>query len=144
MAVLEKRNIVTGLESESVEDVIRRCGALMTQAGYVTDRYTEGMIARDKEFSVAIGNMIAIPHGEMEYKSEILGTGLVVLTYPQGLDWSGQPVKLVVGIAAQGDEHLAILERIVEAFEDESTVEAVVARDDPDAIHALLVSEEER
>ncbi len=138
MEILEKRNIVTGLAPEPPESVIRRCGRMLQESGYVTEAYIEGMVARDREFSTAIGNLIAIPHGTDEVKPEILATGLVVLTYPQGVDWSGQLVKFVVGIAALGDEHLALLARIVEAFEEESAVEAVVSQGDAEAIHRLL------
>ena len=49
-------------------------------------------------------------------------TGVVVMTYPDGIDWNGDKVKLVVGIAAKGDEHLEILGRIVGiASTDEDT-----------------------
>ncbi len=58
------------------------------------------------------------------------------------MDWSGQTVKFVVGIAAKGDEHLALLARIVEAFEEESAVEALVASADADAIYDFFTSDQ--
>jgi mannitol/fructose-specific phosphotransferase system IIA component len=115
---------------------------MLVKSGYVNERYVEGMLLRDRGFSTAIGNAIAIPHGEKEYKSEILRTGLVVLTYPNGIEWGGQTVKLVIGIAAKGDEHLGIIERIVDAFDEESKVDAVVARGDADELYALLAGAE--
>lgn len=141
MEILRKDNIITGLAPEPHEDVIRRCGKMLVDSGYVNEKYIEGMIARDRNFSTAIGNLIAIPHGEIAYKSEILNTGLVVLTYPGGVEWNGEIVKLVVGIAAKGGEHLEILERIVEAFEEEKDVEAVVQNADTGSIHRILTSE---
>ncbi len=142
MDILDKRNILTGLAPEPHEDVIRRCGRILADSGYVNERYIEGMLARDRSFSTAIGNLVAIPHGELAYKSEILRTGLVVLTYPEGLDWNGQTVKLVVGIAAKADEHLEILERIAEALEDERDVEELVRSADTNAIYNIFVAEE--
>jgi mannitol/fructose-specific phosphotransferase system IIA component len=136
--IITKENIVTGLPPEPHEDAIRRCGKLLVEAGYVNPRYVEGMIARDKGFSTAIGNYIAIPHGEKEYKSEILKTGLAVLTYPEGLTWGDQKVHLVIGIAAQGDEHLSILENIVDKLEEGDDVLALVNAGDKEAILALL------
>lgn len=138
MEILQKSNILTGLAPEPHEDAIRRCGKMLLDSGYVNERYIEGMLARDRSFSTAIGNMIAIPHGEMAYKTEIASTGLVVLTYPDGVKWGDETVKLVVGIAAKGDEHLKILEQIAEAFEDEADVELVVRNADADAIYSLL------
>ncbi len=140
--VLKKENILTGLTPESHEDVIRRCGAMLVGSGYVNEAYVEGMLARDRDFSVAIGNAIAIPHGAKEYKKEILATGLVVLTYPQGVEWNGGLVKLVVGIAAKGDEHIEILERLVDAFEDEEAVDEVVAAGDAEKLFEILTRDD--
>jgi mannitol/fructose-specific phosphotransferase system IIA component len=136
--IITKENIVIGLPPEPHEDAIRRCGKMLVDAGYVNPRYVEGMIARDKGFSTAIGNYIAIPHGEKEYKSEILKTGLAVLTYPEGLTWGDQKVHLVIGIAAQGDEHLSILENIVDKLEEGDDVLALVNAGDKEAILSLL------
>ena len=142
MEILKKSNIITDCASENHEDAIRRAGRMLVQDGYVGEKYIEGMLARDKSFSTAIGNAIAIPHGEKEYKDEIRHTGLVVLTYPNGIPWNDDLVKIVIGIAAKGDEHLDILERIVDALEDEQAVQKLVASADKDAIYRIFVPEE--
>ncbi|MDR0397254.1 MAG: PTS sugar transporter subunit IIA [Oscillospiraceae bacterium] len=139
--IIKRENIVVGLPAEPHESAIRRCGKMLVDAGYVKPRYVEGMIARDRGFSTAIGNYIAIPHGEKEYKNDILKTGLSILTYPDGVDWGGQKVYLVIGIAAQGEEHLGILENIVDKLEDGDDVLALVNAGDVDAILATLAGE---
>ncbi len=140
--ILKKENILTGCASEDHESVIRRCGDMLVKSGYVNPGYIDGMLARDRDFSVAIGNGIAIPHGAKEYKKEINATGLVVLTYPQGVKWNDGTVKLVVGIAAKGDEHIEILERLVDAFEDEESVYRIVhAPDATDKLFDLLTKD---
>ncbi|MDR0380371.1 MAG: PTS sugar transporter subunit IIA [Oscillospiraceae bacterium] len=139
--IITRENIVVGVPTEPHEDAIRRCGQMLVNAGYVNPRYIEGMLARDRGFSTAIGNYIAIPHGEKEYKNDILKTGLVVLTYPEGIDWSGQTVYLVIGIAAQGNEHLDILENIVDKLEEGEDVLALVNAGDKDAILHTLAGE---
>lgn len=96
------------------------------------------MIARNRGFTTAIGNCIAIPHGEKEYKQDIIKTGLSVLTYPQGIDWEGEKVHLVIGIAAKGNEHLEILENIVDRLDDSDAVLALVNANDKQAIYDLL------
>ena len=107
-------------------------------SGYVEERYIEGMLVREQSVSTAIGNLIAIPHGESDYKRNILSTGLVMLLYPEGIAWGTETVKMVIGIAAKGDEHLGVLSRIADTFEDENKVSAFVASGDVDAIHAAL------
>lgn len=141
--IITTDEILTGLPTEPHEDAIRRCGALLVNAGCVRQRYVEGMLARNRSFTTAIGNYIAIPHGEKEYKDDILRTGLSVLTYPDGLDWDGQKVCLVIGIAARGDEHLAILENIVDRLESGDDVLTLVNAGDKKAILDLLTEENE-
>jgi mannitol/fructose-specific phosphotransferase system IIA component len=114
---------------------------MLLDSGYINERYIEGMVARNKMLSVAIGNLIAIPHGEKDYKQDVINTGLAVLAYPDGIDWDGEQVKLVVGIAAKGDEHLEILARIAEAAEDLDKVNELASSDDVVAIHTALTED---
>ena len=44
---------------------------MLVADGYVMPEYIAGMFARDRELSVYLGNMLAIPHGEFEYKQYI-------------------------------------------------------------------------
>jgi mannitol/fructose-specific phosphotransferase system IIA component len=138
MEILTKENIILNLPKESSNDVIRRAGRLLVESGYARERYIEGMLARDKQLSVAIGNCIAIPHGEAAYKQEIIETGLVVFTYPEAIDWNGQPVHIVIGIAAKGGEHNDILGNIVDIFDTEDDVKNFLAIGDKEKIHAML------
>ncbi|MDR2442870.1 MAG: PTS sugar transporter subunit IIA [Deltaproteobacteria bacterium] len=137
-AILEMDNIVLNQAPQPYEDVIRRCGEMLVKGGYVKPGYIDGMLARDRSFSTAIGNHIAIPHGEKIYKEEIIKTGLVVLTYPQGLEWNGEKVFLVVGIAAKGNEHLEILENLADKLEEAQDVVNLVNTADQKAIYSLL------
>jgi mannitol/fructose-specific phosphotransferase system IIA component len=136
--ILEPKNIILNEASIPYEDVIRRCGEMLIESGYVKPRYLEGMLARDRNFSTAIGNFLAIPHGEKEYKDDILKTGIVVITYPDGIDWNGEKVHLAIGIAARGDEHLTILENIVDQLETGDDVLNLVKEGDKQAIHRLF------
>lgn len=137
--MLELNHIIINQPTEDKKSAIDRCGQLLAAAGYTDPQYTEGMHIRDESFSTAIGNFIAIPHGEKRYAQHIKKTGLCVVTYPQPIDWNGTPVKMVIGIAALGDEHMDILENIVDVMEDEETVTALVEGGDPQVIGKLFV-----
>ena len=136
--ILVKENIIVNLPSESYEEAIRRCGTMLYASGYVKEPYIEGMVTRESEVSTAIGNKLAIPHGTNAVKDQVIHTGLVVLTYPDGIDWHGTEVKLVIGIAASGDEHLGILANVAEAFSQESLVDDMVNLRSVDAIYNTL------
>ncbi len=132
-------DIILNRDSEDKDSAIKKCGELLCAAGYATAEYTQGMLARDNSFSTAIGNFIAIPHGEKEYKQYIKKTGLCVITYPNGIEWQGQTVKLVIGIAALGEEHLEVLENIVDVLEEESDVEDLVNANSKEKILEVLL-----
>ncbi len=136
--MLEKKNIVLGCKPVTPEEAIKACGRLMVESGYVGEGYIQGMLDREASFSVAIGNHVAIPHGTNDVKPTIKRTGIVVMTYPEGIDWNGDKVKLVVGIAAKGDEHLEILGRIVAIASTEEDTDQIVAGADAENLFKKL------
>ena len=120
---LKLENIMVGLESVSKEEAIKQAGEILFKGGYVNEDYIEAMLQRDRELSTFIGNGTAIPHGVNEAKKEIKHTGISILQYPDGIDYDGNTVYLVVGIAGLGNEHLKILSNLAEIIEDEEKVE---------------------
>jgi mannitol/fructose-specific phosphotransferase system IIA component len=88
--------------------------------------------------STYMGNMLAIPHGTNEAKDGILYSALAVIRYDEPLDWDGNPVRFVVGIAGKGDDHLGILSGIAIAFSDEATVDKLAAVGTPQEFADLL------
>ena len=124
--ILEKRNIVLNCGPVTPEEAIRACGRLLVESGYASEGYIQGMLERNAGFSVAVGNHVALPHGSSKSQELIKRTGLVVMTYPDGIDWSGETVRLVIGIAPKDDEHLEILNRIAELATTVENVDALV------------------
>jgi mannitol/fructose-specific phosphotransferase system IIA component len=136
--ILKRENIVLNQPSAERKEVIRRCGRMLADSGYVDERYIEGMIRRDESFTTGIGNFIAIPHGEEDYRKDIVSTGLAVLAYPDGIDWHGATVHLVIGIAAKGDEHLDILGNIVDCLDTGDDTLKLVRSADVDEVYRML------
>nr|WP_291708046.1 PTS mannitol transporter subunit IICBA [Clostridium sp.] len=123
LPILSERNIILGLESESKEEAIKRAGNLLVKGGYVKESYVEAMLERERVVSTYIGMGVAIPHGIGEAKREIKNSGIVVLQYPNGVDFGEELAYLVVGIAGVGDEHIEILSNIAISLEDIELVE---------------------
>ena len=136
--LLERKNILLNCKPVTPEEAIRRCGELMVESGYVEEAYIQGMLDREASFSVAIGNHVAIPHGTNDVKPLIKRSGMVVMTYPEGISWNGDTVKLVVGIASKGDEHLEILGRIVAIAASDADTDALVAGADAEDLFKKL------
>ncbi len=136
--ILMKENILLNCKPDTPENVIKKVGKIFVDCGYVTEKYVEGMLARDKEFSVAIGNEIAIPHGEGAVRKEVINSGLVVMTFPEGIDWHGENVRIVVGIAGVGDEHLDILANIAETMSTPEEVDKAIKSNSVDYIYNIF------
>lgn len=139
--LLKKENIITGCPRQEKETVIRSVGEMLVKSGYVTEEYVEGMLQRELTFSTNMGNGIALPHGVESAKENIRYTGMAVMTFPQGTDWNGEDVKIVIGIAAKGEEHLDILGNIAETLCDEESVDRVVAME-AGSIYGILAGKE--
>lgn len=137
--LLSRQNIRLGCKSVPPEQVIRDCGRMMVEAGIVEEGYIQGMIERNESFPVAIGCHVAIPHGTNEARKYIKKNGLVVMTYPDGIPWEDDVVKLVVGIAVKdGSDHIDVLGYISEACDSDEATDKLVAKANVDAIYRKL------
>ena len=137
--VLQIKNILTGLPSESKEEAILRAGHLLEAAGYVDPGYAESMLEREKIVTTYIGMGLAIPHGTSETKALVRNSGIVVLQYPDGVDFGEEKARLVIGIAGVGDAHLDILAKISSSLDDEEVLERLSVTSDPEEIFKVLV-----
>ncbi|PIO97066.1 phosphoenolpyruvate--protein phosphotransferase [Pleomorphomonas carboxyditropha] len=121
------------------EAAIRQACALLADAGYIDPAYADSMMRREAVAETYLGQGVAIPHGMNADRGLIRHNGLAILQIPGGLAWNeGQIVKLVVAIAAQSDDHIAVLRRLTRLFQDEAALEALFVTDDPLAIIAAL------
>lgn len=110
--ILKKSNIRLGLPARERYEAIRLAGRMLYEDGYVTEAYIEAMVRREQDLSTYIGKGVAIPHGVGCAKGEILKSGLVVLQFPDGIDFDDEVAYLLIGIAAVGNEHLDLLTNI--------------------------------
>ena len=136
--MLMRSNVLTGLPSESKEEAILRAGALLEASGYVDEKYAPAMLEREGISSTYMGMGLAIPHGTAEAKESVLRSGIVVLQYPEGVDFDGEKARLIVGIAGVGDEHLSILAKVAGALDDEALLEKLSTTPDPEEIYKAL------
>ena len=136
--MLMRSNVLTGLPSESKEEAILRAGALLEASGYVDEKYAPAMLEREGISSTYMGMGLAIPHGTAEAKESVRRSGIVVLQYPEGVDFDGEKARLIVGIAGVGDEHLSILAKVAGALDDEALLEKLSTTLDPEEIYKSL------
>ena len=137
-AILQPGNIRVGLPAEPKEEAIRRAGELLGAGGYARPGYVDAMLRREKLATTCLGMGLAIPHGTSDAKERVLRSGIVILQYPDGVDFDGEKAHLIVGIAGVGEEHLEILARLSASFEDEELLQRLMTATDPQVIYDAL------
>lgn len=137
--ILSTENIELGVRVSSKEEAIRHVGGILLDNGYIKSSYIDKMLDREEIASTFMGNSLAIPHGTEDAKKEVLETGLSVVTVPDGVDFGdGNIVKLLIGIAGKGDEHLEILSQIAIICSEEENVEKLIQASSNEEIIAIL------
>lgn len=112
--LLKPEGIKVGATASSQMDAIDQLVALQDASGNIKDKegYKKGILAREAEFSTAVGDGIAIPHAKV---AAVKKPGLAAMTVPGGVDWKapdGAPADLMFMIAApegEANTHLEML-----------------------------------
>ena len=138
--VLRKENILLGLSSKSRDEAITQAGQLLIDSNYVTAEYIDAMFQREEIVSTFIGNGVAIPHGVGKARDLIKSSGIVVLQFPEGIDYDGNLCYLVIGISGKNNEHIKILANIAEQLSDEDKAKALWNTTDKDFVYSIFVN----
>lgn len=136
--VLTRERISIQGSATTRDDAIREAGRMLVDAGAVTAEYLDYMLERERSVSTYMGNYLAIPHGTNEGKDTIRDSALSFVRYDTPIDWDGNEVRFVVGIAGKDNGHLEILSKIAIIFSDEDEVQKLLDADSADAVFALL------
>lgn len=140
-SVLSASAIVVGASAADQAEAIQRVGAVLVAEGIASDGYVRAMKVREAIASTYLGNGIALPHGTAEAEGSILRTGLAVVQFPNGVRWGDEPARLVIGLAARSEEHIAILSRLAKVLEDAALCERLARTSESLEIHAALTAE---
>lgn len=133
------------LDSTAVDrfDAVRQCGAALVAAGAVDESYVDAMIQRENTVSTFVGEGVAIPHGTLAGKEAVQRDAIVVLRFPDGVDWEGNAVSVCVGIAAAGGGHIALLSQLAEILLDPDKAEQLRSATTAEQVYTLLTPDED-
>ena len=120
------------------EEAIREAGAILVEAGAVTEEYVDAMFEREKSVSTYMGNYLAIPHGTNESKASITRSALSVVKYDPPVDWDGNEVRFAVGIAGHEGGHLEILGKVAVVFADSDEVDRLLTAGTAEEVFEIL------
>lgn len=109
------------------------------------DELITALKEREKILSTGIGFGIAIPHAKI---ADVKEMAFAVGVSPEGIDFQsmdGQPVHLVILVAAgekQHKDYLRLLSRIMTILKDEAIRSRIIESNNPQKIFDILVKED--
>jgi PTS system mannitol-specific IIA component len=138
--LLPKTSIDLDATATSREDAIRQVGALLVSAGSIHACYVDQMLDRERAVSTFVGEGIAMPHGTLAARNDVLVEGLALLRLANPIDWDGQTVAVVIGIAAHGRRYIALLSQLASALLEAGRSESLRTAHTIDEVYELLAS----
>lgn len=141
--LLTESSIRLDAHASGRDDAITQAGAALVEAGAVDPSYVDAMLQRENSVSTYVGEGVAIPHGTLAGKDAVKDDAIVVLRFPDGVDWDGNPVSVCVGIAAKGNGHIALLSQLATVLLDPEKAAALRGATTPDQVYELLASSED-
>jgi mannitol PTS system EIIA component len=128
MSILAKEKIRLNVKVKDKYEAIRLAGQLLVDGGHVPPEYVDAMIERENTSSTYLGAGLAMPHGTNEAKGLIRSTGMSILVLSgDGVDFGGdEPARLVIGLAALGDEHMEVLASVAGLVSEEEDMQRIL------------------
>ena len=139
-SVLIKESILTNKAFLDNKEATIAAGNILLENGYVKKEYIASMLEKleTQSFATYIGNGVAIPHGMAEGSKYVNTTGISVIQVPDGVDWNEEKAYIIVGIAANSDDHMNVLSSLADSIEDLEEAKKLWSETSVDKIYELL------
>lgn len=146
--VINKKLIVTDLESTTKEEVIRDLSDVLAIEGYLHDKeeFIHDVMERELEGVTGLGNGIAIPHGKSEGVKQ---TTVAVGKLKKAIEWESldeEPVSVIILFAVKRTDettmHIKLLQKVAILLADDELLEELKTASSSAAMYKLLISKE--
>ena len=138
--VLIKESIQTNKSFTDNKEATVAAGKILFENGYVQQEYIDSMLEKleTQSFGTYIRKGVAIPHGMAEGSKYVKNTGISIIQVPSGVEWNEERAYIVVGIAANSDDHMNVLASLADAIEDPNEAKKLWSESSVDKIFDLL------
>ncbi len=137
--LIDDDSIRLGLRAADRFEAVELCGRALVESGAVTEGYIASMLEREHSVSTFIGEGVAIPHGTLAGKDSVARPAMVVLGFPDGVDWGdGETAHVCIGIAAPAGGHVGLVARLAEILLDPDLAERLRTAERSDQIRDLF------
>ncbi|MFC7395537.1 BglG family transcription antiterminator [Scopulibacillus cellulosilyticus] len=136
--IIDPALIFTQEKPRSKQDILHYLCGTMHQKGYVDQHYEKTIFDREFRSPTAVGNGIAIPHGD---EAHIKTPHIAVYTSKQPVDWVTENVSLIFLIAMKTTDNVDFrqaLRELYHIFENKSLVKKLKKATDPIEFYQLI------
>jgi mannitol PTS system EIIA component len=137
-SLLEEGSIDLDARADDRDSAIRLAGIRLVEVGAVGASYVDAMLERESSVSTYVGDGIAMPHGTLDSKHTVERDALSVLRFSEPVDWDGEPVTIVIGIAARGRGYIALLSRLAALLLDADNAQSLRRATTTAEVYAIL------
>lgn len=135
--ILKEEFIKCNVEVNNKTEAINLVFKIMQENHAVKPEYLQSMIKRDEKVSVAIGNLLAIAHGEENSDNLINHNFICLIHLKNEIEWDNNLVKVVLGLAVSRESTMEIIGNIGVAFSDLDEVNKIFKSSDVSASKIL-------
>ena len=140
--IVSPEAVLPAVKASGAKQALQEIGRKAAEAyGLECRAVTDGLLAREKLGSTAMGSGVAIPHARLDGLDSIVGV-FARLQRPVDFEAAdGQGVDLLFALLAPeeaGADHLRALARVSRLMRSDVMREKLRSSDDPVALHALL------
>ena len=128
--ILKEEFIKCNVEVNNKTEAINLVFKIMQENHAVKPEYLQSMIKRDEKVSVAIGNLLAIAHGEENSDNLINHNFICLIHLKNEIEWDNNLVKVVLGLAVSRESTMEIIGNIGVAFSDLDEVNKIFKSSD--------------
>ena len=140
--IVSPEAVLPAVKASGAKQALQEIGRKAAEAyGLECRAVTDGLLAREKLGSTAMGSGVAIPHARLDGLDSIVGV-FARLERPVDFEAAdGQGVDLLFALLAPeeaGADHLRALAKVSRLMRSDVMREKLRSSDDPVALHALL------
>ncbi len=137
-SLITPQHIRLGAHAVDKWDAIEQAGRVLVECGHVTKEYIDEMLQRERMHSTYIAGCIALPHGKDAESPHIMGPGIAIVQFAEGVAFADdQKVRIVIAIAGRGEQQLAVLSKVARMI-DEDTVRLLLEAKLPEQIIEII------
>ena len=138
VSLLDGEAVRLGLRASDRFDAVTQAGEVLLEIGAVDQPYLEAMAERERSLSTYLGEGFALPHGTDASRAHVRRPAIAVLQFPDGVEWGGQRVQVVIAVASASEEHVQILAQLAGVISDPEQAEQLREARDPGEVLGLL------